>query len=98
MFMTTLAEHGREQQQLAVAARELGAPALEFAAIEHADARTRQEHVQVMAQPLAVAHVIVDDQHAGRSVHDLRAHRCMAKRRRTRARWLTACPSRITGW
>src|SRR5438876_132159 len=80
------AERGGEQHQVALAARESGAPELELAAVQQADARVRTEHIQVVTQPLAVADVVVHHQHPGRGILGLLAHRCIANRRRTRAR------------
>ena len=52
----------------------------------------------LMTQPLAVTSVIIHHEYPCRGREATRVHRCTVKRRRTRAGWLTARPSCITGW
>jgi hypothetical protein len=78
-------EGRREHQQVAVVAGSARAPAFEFGEIEHADARLRAQHVQVMPQPLAVAHIVVDHHQAGARGVTAR-HGGASNNTRTRAR------------
>src|ERR1700683_4006611 len=93
-----VAERRCEHQKIAVTSRELGAPALELLEAEHAHARLRAQHVEVVTQPLPAARLVLDDDDPRGRCGAPRLHCCTLKRTRTRTRWLTFCPPRTGGW